>query len=182
MQHKGTQILQTERLLLHPFCADDAEDCLLNWAADPNVFRWISMEVQSQKEIEEWLAGAEKVYNSLETYYWAIVEKVSGKVIGEIYVDDFSNRNNRCEVSWKIGSEFWGRGYTTEAAHAILQFLLKEVGLHRIQAKCCVKNTASERVMQKLGMQKEGILRDYFLGKGGNYEDIVMYSYLNEEL
>jgi len=182
MQHKGTQILETNRLILRPFHSEDAESCLNNWAADPNVFRWISMEVQSQKEIEEWLAGAEEVYNSLETYYWAIVEKVSGKLIGEIYVDDFSNRNKRCEVSWKIGSKFWSRGYTTEAAQTVLQFLLKEVGVHRIQAKCCVKNIASERVMQKLGMQKESILKDYFLGKGGHYEDVVMYSLLNAEL
>ena len=182
MQHKGTQILETNRLILRPFHSEDAESCLNNWAADPNVFRWISMEVQSQKEIEEWLSGAEEVYKSLETYYWAIVEKVSGKVIGEIYADDFSNRNNRCEVSWKIGSRFWSLGYTTEAAQTVLQFLLKEVGVHRIQAKCCVKNIASERVMQKLGMQKESILKDYFLGKDGHYEDVVMYSLLNAEL
>ena len=182
MQHKGTQILEKNRLILRLFHSEDAESCLNNWAADPNVFRWISMEVQSQKEIEEWLSGAEEVYKSLETYYWAIVEKVSGKVIGEIYADDFSNRNNRCEVSWKIGSRFWSRGYMTEAAQAVLQFLLKEVGVHRIQAKCCMKNIASERVMQKLGMQKEGILKDYFLGKDGHYEDVVMYSLLNAEL
>ena len=174
--------METERLLLRPFCAVDAADCLLNWAADPDVFRWISMEVQSRKEIEEWLAGAEEVYKSLETYYWAIVEKVTGKVVGEIYIDDLSNRNNRCEISWKIGSAFWNQGYTTEAAKKIISFLQKEVGMHRIQAKCCIKNFASERVMQKIGMKKEGILKDYFLGKEGNYEDVVVYSILNKEL
>ena len=173
--------METERLLLRPFCAKDAADCLRNWALDLKVFRWISMDVLSKEEVEAWLATAADVYSDLETYYWAIVEKKTNEVIGEIFVDDLSNRNKRCEISWKIGSAFWNQGYTTEAAKHIISFFQNEVGIHRIQAKCCVKNIASECVMRKLGMQKEGILKDFFLGKDGNYEDVAVYSLLNRE-
>lgn len=55
-------------------------------------------------------------------------------------------------MDWKIGTAFQGKGYTTEAARAAIEYWIREVGFHRIEAKCCTENTASERVMQKLGM------------------------------
>ena len=58
-----------------------------------------------------------------QTYYWAIVEQASGDVIGEIFVDDFSGRNGWCELDWKVGKAFQGKGYATEAARAVLRYL-----------------------------------------------------------
>lgn len=58
-------------------------------------------------------------------------------------------------MDWKIGTAFQGKGYAAEAARTAIEYLILEVGFHRIEAKCCTENTASERVMQKLGMKKE---------------------------
>ena len=107
--------------------------------------------------------------------------KKAKKVIGEIFVDALSSRNSWCELDWKIGKAFWGKGYTTEAAMTIIRYLFDEVGFHRIQAKYCVENSASERVMQKIGMSKEGILRGYFHGKDERWCDVAMYAMLSND-
>lgn len=181
IKHKGTAVLETERLLLRQFTAADADSCLRNWAADPQVYRYMSQDAQTAEAVDAWLSGADEAYASPETYYWAVVEKASGEVIGEIFVDDFGRRNSWCELDWKIGKAFWGKGYTTEAAREIVRYLIDEIGFHRVQAKCCVENPASERVMQKVGMTKDGILRGYFHCKDGRFSDVVMYAILAED-
>ena len=63
----------------------------------------------------------------------------------------------------------------------IVRYLIDEIGFHRVQAKCCVENPASERVMKKVGMTKDGILRGYFHCKDGRFSDVVMYAILAED-
>ena len=178
MNFTGTVPLETSRLLLRPFAPSDVQDCLRFWAADPSVYRYISQEPMTVDEIEEWLSKAAQAYADPQTFYWAIVTKEQQEVIGELFVDSFSVRNSRCELDWKIGSRFWGNGYAVEAAECVLFYLTHEVGFHRIQAKCCVKNRASERVMQKIGMKKEGLFRDYFYSAEDGWQDVVIYARL----
>lgn len=182
LEHCGTVLLETERLLLRPFRLTDAADCLSNWAADPAIYRYISGQPQTIQDITAWLSSAKEAYACPETYYWAIEDKRLREVIGEIYVDDFSSRNRWCELDWKIGSAFQGKGLATEASRAVIRYLAGEhPGFHRIQAKCCVENLASERVMQKLGMTREGILRGYFLDYKKQWQDVALYSLLIEK-
>lgn len=100
----------------------------------------------------------------------------SGEVIGEIFVDDFSSRNRWCELDWKVGRAYWGEGYAPEAAREVIRYLVDGVGFHRVQAKCCVENTASQRVMQKVGLAQEGILHSYFRTKDHRWADVVLYA------
>ena len=130
----------------------------------------------TSEELEAFLAGAEEAYVSPAVYYWAIEKRDAPGVIGEIFVDDFSERNRWCEVDYKLGPAFWGLGYAAEALERVIQYLCS-IGFHRIQAKCSVENIASERVMQKVGMHREGILRGYFRRKDSSgYDDVVMYA------
>ena len=180
MEHQGTKQLETARLILRPFCLQDAESCIRNWAADPEVYRYLSQEAQTPRDVYDLLSTAKDAYASLETYYWAIVEKESGTVIGEIFVDGFSARNGWCELDWKLGTAFWGNGYAAEAAKAVIRYLFDAVGFHRVQAKCSAKNAASERVMQKIGMAKEGVLHGFFSARDGGFHDVVVYGLLSK--
>lgn len=125
---------------------------------------------------------ADEAYADPRTYDWAIEETHSGEVVGELFVDNFGTSSRRCEMDWKIGTAFQGKGYAVEAARAAIEYWIREVGFHRIEAKCCTENTASERVMQKLGMNKEGILRERFCGKGGRWHGLAEYSLLAHDL
>lgn len=102
--------------------------------------------------MQEWLSSADEAYADPHTYYWAIEETHSGEVVDELFVDNFGTSSRRCEMDWKIVTAFQGKGYAAEAARAAIEYWIREVGFHRIEAKCCTENTASERVMQKLGM------------------------------
>lgn len=181
-KHKGTKQLSSVRLTLRPFAPQDAESCLRNWAADEEIYRYLSAQPQTADEVREWLSSADEAYADPCTYYWAIEETHSGEVVGELFVDNFGTSSRRCEMDWKIGTAFQGNGYAAEAARAAIEYLIREVGFHRIEAKCCTENTASERVMQKLGMNKEGKLRERFYSKDGRWYDSVEYSLLAHDL
>lgn len=182
MKHIGTEKLETQRLILRRFEKRDAESCCRNWASHDAVYTYISERPKTSKDMEMFLDGADEAYAALDTYYWAIALKASGEVIGEIFVDEYENRNSWCEIDYKIGPDFWGQGFASESVTAVLRFLFGQVGFHRIQAKCSVENTGSERVLQKAGMRKEGILRGFFRRKDGNgFDDVVLYAVLSEE-
>ena len=103
--------LETACLRLRRFRQEDQESCLRNWAADEAVYQHISRMPMTPGEPEDFLAGADGAYASPATYYWAIEQRDTQNVIGEIFVDDFSERNGWCEMDYKLGTAYWGRGY-----------------------------------------------------------------------
>ena len=84
------------------------------------------------------------------------------------------------ELGYWIASAAWGQGYATEAAAALCDYAFRVLGVHRIQARHFLHNPASWRVMQKLGMQREGVLRGA-VRKEGRFEDLVLYAVLAED-
>lgn len=78
------------------------------------------------------------------------------------------------ETAYWVGETFWGNGYATEAAQAVMEFAFEEKGYHRVFARCFRSNPASGRVLEKLGMKQEGILIDH-VRKEDRYEDLVYY-------
>lgn len=113
-KHKGTKQLSTVRLTLRPFAPQDAESCLRNWAADEEIYRYLSAQPQTADEVREWLSSADEAYADPRTYDWAIEEAHCGEVVGELFVDNFGTSSRRCEMDWKIGTAFQGKGYAAE--------------------------------------------------------------------
>lgn len=175
-----TPVLETARLVLSPFAPEDWADCLRNYRADPRMYVWTGGHTETEDEIRQWLAGAAEAYADPDTAYWAVRLR-GGEVIGEVFVDDFGRRNRWCELDWRIGPAFQKKGYATEAASAAMEFLLSEAGFHRVQAKYAAENAASLRVMEKLGMRREGVLREFFRDREGRYHDVVLCARVREE-
>jgi RimJ/RimL family protein N-acetyltransferase len=86
----------------------------------------------------------------------------------------------RAELGYWLGTGFWGRGYATEGARAVVEYGFATLGLHRIYASAFRENTASAKVLQKLGMTHEGCLRQHAL-KWGRFVDLEMYAILRCE-
>jgi RimJ/RimL family protein N-acetyltransferase len=84
------------------------------------------------------------------------------------------------ELGYWIAAAMWGRGYATEAARAVVAFGFATLGLHRIHARHFVRNAASGRVMQKIGMRLEGVHRDAYR-RWGRFEDAAVYAILAPE-
>jgi ribosomal-protein-alanine N-acetyltransferase len=98
-------------------------------------------------------------------YFLAAVSIETGEIIGEAILRIESARHGQAEIGWGVDSEHTGRGLGTEIGRAMLRFGF-DLGLHRLYAQCRVGNAASLRVMEKLGMTEEGILRENVHARG----------------
>ena len=176
-----TQTINTNRLTLRRFTREDAPDMFRNWVNDADVCRYLSWEPHGDIEntkaiVNSWLIA----YEQADNYNWAIALKSTNEVIGSIAVIDFNEKHKNCEVGYCIGQAYWQKGITTEALEAVMKFLFEEVGLNRIQAKHDVQNIASGKVMQKVGMQMEGTLRELRMRKDGSFADYNLWAILRE--
>jgi [ribosomal protein S5]-alanine N-acetyltransferase len=128
---------------------------------------------------ETWIAGRAKAWTEQHLLDLAIALPGTG-LIGGIGLVDYSPRHRHAELGYWIGLEFWGRGYCTEAAEAVIRFGFERMNLVRIFARHFARNPASGHVMRKLGMTHEGCLRQHFERWGG-FEDAVCYGLLRDE-
>ncbi len=110
----------------------------------------------------------------------AITLAATGEHIGSIGLSGLAGPNKRASLGYLLGVEFWGKGYCTEAARAVMKFGFEQLGLNRISAEHFTRNPASGRVMQKLGMKHEGTLRQHVL-RWDEFHDVEVYGILKSE-
>ena len=147
-------ILETNRLLLREFVIEDVDD-FFRMISDPDVTRFTG---DGGKTLEEARAGMqERLFRDYEVHgygRWAVVEKLTGKVIGFAglkYLDDV----NEVDLGYRFFKEHWGRGLATEASQAVLAYGVETLQLQRIIGIADVENKASIRVLEKIGFQFE---------------------------
>lgn len=178
MKHIGTRELDTERLLLRKISVNDAEDMYNNWASDDIVTKYVTWPThQNVEETKGLLKMWEKEYENDNCYRWAIELEEEKKLIGSIDVCRISEENETAEIGYVISRDYWNKGIVTEAAKRVVEYLLKEAGFYRIEAQHHLDNPASGKVMQKIGMKYEGIIRGARIVKG-EHIDVAMYAIL----
>ncbi len=180
--------IETERLLLRPFTESDAAD-VLEYLAEPAVNCFASMKLHSLEE-----AQAEMEKRSGETeFYFAIVLKEGGKVIGEIDAfpesgdpHDPDSPGDTFSPCWMLNDAYQGKGYAYEAARAFFDYLFREKGARRIYAYTEDYNLPSQRLCEKLGMRREGLFLEFisFVNDpdgSPHYENTMQYAILKKE-
>ena len=160
MEHKGTQMIETPRLILRRARMTDAEPMFRNWASDPEVTRFLTWPAYQSIEsayyiLNVWL----KEYEKSDFYQWMIELKDINEPIGSISVVHHRDDIAEAEIGYCIGQSWWHKGIVTEALAAVIRFLFSEVGMNRIVAKHDVNNPDSGGVMKKCGMAYEGTSR-----------------------
>ena len=152
--------IRTARLLLRPFTADDlAAHHAAVWG-DPQVTTFLpggqprSLE-ETQLVLNRYLSCWERDNDAA----WAVVLPESGRLIGECGMSVKANRERDVEISYALASDQWGQGYATEVARACLHFGFEGFGLPYLRAVASPENAASRRVMEKLGMTFDGLIR-----------------------
>ena len=159
LTHKGTQTIETDRLILRRATVDDAEAMFRNWANDADVTKYLTWPPHSTVEVtEKLLASWVANYESNAYYQWLIVPKELGEPIGSILASTVG-RAESAHIGYCIGKAWWHQGYMTEALQAVMDFLFDNVGYHRIEAMHDPNNPNSGKVMAKCGMKYEGTLR-----------------------
>lgn len=177
MEHLGTQIIETERLILRKVELKDAEAL---------------SELLNDEKIQDFLAGIpenytvemakdyignkmSKEYLNKDFYDWGIEDKQTQKLIGRICVYKLDDERRMADLVWYISPAVRGKGFMTEAGKAVVGFL-QNIGFERIEAFANVENIASIKVMEKIGMQYEGTLRKYDCRRDDSLYDAKMYS------
>lgn len=181
LSYLGTQTIETERLLLRPFCCTDNDDMLTYWVSYPKIQLLYSEPIYTTKEeVRELLEKYINSYERSDYYRWAIVEKKSNICIGQLAIFLVDNKNHFCEIEYPLGSKFHRQGYTTEAVQSILDFSFNKVNFHKVQVCHKEDNIASQGVIRKCKFTYEGTLRDFFF-MDGKYVNRLYYSMLKEE-
>ena len=110
-------------------------------------------------------------------YTLAVVVRASDELIGAVHLGETSSEHRRGEMGYVLARAHWGQGYATEAGATILRFGFDDVGLHKISATCDPANAASAHVLEKIGMEYEGRLRQHLLIRG-QWKDRLAYAAL----
>ena len=153
--------IPTKRLLLRTFTFEDVRD-VVEYANDPEWSKFLSLPIPyTLKDAEEFIAR--NVLRSKEEYSFAI--DFNGKVIGGIGLRIEPNLSV-ASLHYSIARSHWNRGFMTEAATAVLDRGFEVFGLAKIYSWADVKNIASWRVMEKIGMTREGTLRSQGVNRG----------------
>jgi RimJ/RimL family protein N-acetyltransferase len=174
--------IRTARLTLRPFVADDL-DALYAYQSDPDVVRYLYWEVRSRDEVSEQLEKRltqDRLDDEHDCLALAVVPEEVGRVTGEVILRWTSREHRQGEVGFAFGTGFHGRGYATEAAEAMLRLAFRELGLHRVFGRCDPRNTASAKVLERLGMRLEAHLRQNEIFKG-EWGDELYYAILEDE-
>lgn len=154
-------LLETKRLILRPFTMDDAPD-MFAYTSAPENCRYLKWDAHTHlAQAENFLAGVMERYQNHTDFIWGITLHETGHLIGTCRLFDIHLDDGRGEVSYMMNPEVQGNGYASEAVCSVIAYAFDILELTRIQARCVAENRASERVMQKSGMQMEGVLRHY---------------------
>lgn len=161
MEHCGTRDIETKRLLLRRFTAEDAEPMYANWASDPEVTRYLTWPPHANVEVtravlENWISS----YPQKNYYQWAIVLKDHGDdPIGSIGAVDMNDDVAMAHIGYCLGRNWWHQGIMSEALGAVMDFFFDVVGANRIESRHDPNNPHSGMVMRKCGMIYEGTMR-----------------------
>lgn len=174
-------ILETEHLVLRELGIADVEG-VHEYASDPEVVRFMDWGPNTLGETREFVRRAidsGKVEPRME-FHLAIVLKSDRRLIGGCGFCVSSSDNREGWFGYCLNRSFWGKGFATETAGALVRFGFDVLGLHRVFATCVPLNVASSRVMEKVGMTREGCLREHRWVKG-KWRDSLSYSILERE-
>jgi RimJ/RimL family protein N-acetyltransferase len=173
-------ILTTPRLTLREFRFTDLPDLHAIYR-DPAVRRYegpVLDETESSHRLQAIMA--DQIDHPRLYFNSAITLNPADQLIGWIALHVTNPAIQEYEIGWTLSRQAWGKGYATEAARAAMGFVFEQQMAHRLVAFCHAQNAASERVMQRLGMAREGCLRET-RWLNSEWCDELIYSILERE-
>ena len=171
----------TKRLIICRMTETDLLD-FLTYQTHPKVLRYMPVEPLTEERAMRFLARQAVVEIGDEGGYivFAIHHISDAKMIGEVGINLLPLAQSKGEIGWSLHPIYQGHGYATEAAQVLLSYGFAHRKLHRITSICDTRNTASFRLMERLGMRREGHLRQSQFIKG-SWQDEYIYALLDDE-
>ena len=153
----------------------DAEAVFAAYARDAEVAKYMTWRPhESVEETRDYVQRCISLWKDGSAYAWIITRKEDGRLIGMI---ESRIRNFSMDVGYVLARAHWGQGYMPEAARAVVDWGLSQDAIFRVWASCDVDNSALARVMEKIGMRREGILRRWVIHPNISEEPRDAYCY-----
>lgn len=172
-------VLHTERLDLIEIRQEHLED-LFQLFGNYRVTQYYNIVPMTKKEEAQKLIDQFRSrFMSREAIRWGIALKGQRAIIGTLGFNNFTPQH-RANIGYDLQPQYWNQGIISEALKTILLFGFRTLGVNRIEAEVMPGNHASEKVLEKLGFVKEGLLRDWMLWNGKHY-DMTMFSLLSKD-
>lgn len=156
---KPPEIIETERLRLRPPVMDDAIAIFAAYAQDDEVTRYLTWRPnKSVDDVREFLRCCGASWEQGRAFALAITGREDDRPIGMM---ELRPDQHRVELGYVLARPYWGLGLMTEAVRAVTAWALAQPDVHRVWAVCDVAHPASARVLEKAGMEREGLLRGW---------------------
>ena len=169
------KILETERLRLRKPILADAEAIFRTYAQDAEVTKYVSWRAhRAVDETREYLRTCLRSWDDRKAFPWVIEQKKGSRLLGMITA---RVEGQKWELGYVLARVYWRKGFMTEAVKGLIDWALKQPEIYRVWAVCDVNNVASARVMEKAGMQREGILRRWSVHPNVSDEPRDSYCY-----
>ena len=173
-------ILETERLLLREIKKEDAGD-LFAYFSNEEVMQYYGQEAfTSMEQVEALIGHFANNFENQRGIRWGMQIKGTTRLIGTLGLNNLVLSHKRAEIGYEINPEYGRSGYTSEAVQKVVSYALEELHLNRVGAMIYLENEASNKLIQKLGFQHEGVLRKYYEQNAKAF-DINVYSILKDE-
>lgn len=172
-------VLSTPRTRMKEMTFHDAED-MFEYASDEEISRFATWPAhQTIEDSQRFLNLIIQRYHHGEIAPWGIYDKQSERLIGTCGFGNWNQNHARAEIGYALSRTYWGQGIMTEVVDEVIRYGFSKMKLVRIEARCFPNNYASIRVLEKCGMEQEGMLRKHILAKGC-YEDVLQFSIINK--
>lgn len=166
--------IKTKRLLIREFEFNDWQD-VYEYTSETNVMKYIPEGVFTKEDAKEFVN--KNIGHKAENF--PVIKIDENILIGHIVFYKYFGEHTY-EIGWVFNPKYYNRGYASEAAQAILAYGFEKLNLHRIIATCQPENIPSYRIMEKIGMRKEGYFKKC-IPKGNGWWDEYYYAILEEE-
>lgn len=134
----------------------------------------------SEEQARAWIAACTTKSSAGKAIVFGIVTREDAGLIGAVGLREIDAEHSQAEMGFWIGVQSWGKGYATEAARRVVRYAFEELKLNRVYAHHMVRNPASGRVLEKVGLKREGLLRQR-VRKWGVFEDVVLLAILHDD-
>ncbi|PIA31722.1 hypothetical protein AQUCO_04900188v1 [Aquilegia coerulea] len=163
-------------ITLRPLDFSDVDDVMV-WVTDDKVSKYCRWETYTSRE-----SAMNYIKDIVIPHPWFKAICLENRPIGAISVAQYSGEDRcRGELGYVLGSKYWGQGIATKAVKLVVNCIFNEWPyLERLEGLVDLQNIGSQKVLEKAGFQKEGVLRKYCILKGST-RDMVMYSFLSTD-
>lgn len=171
--------LHTERLLLRKVEATDNEFVLKAYSND-ELTKFMLHRYYTLDEIKVQMQHYADMYENNKGLAWVMQDAATQEPIGIISLFYYSAEHKKIEIGFWILPEYAGKGYTTEAGKAVINYCFAELDVNRLEATVETENLASISVIKKIGLMHEGTFREYEINNG-KFINLMMFSILKKE-